>query len=66
MTTARIFEDLEVELELRVRAWLTMAAQASSEGDRWSCEMQKARAEALHDFGLWIADHFKLPVGYGA
>lgn len=66
MTVDRVFEDLEVELELRVRAWLTMAEQAAQEGDRWSAEIHKGRAEALHQFGLWIADHFKLPVGYGA
>lgn len=66
MTTARIFADLDQELEVRIRAWITMAEQAADEGDRWSTEIHKARADALHDFGCWVAEHFHLPVGDGA
>lgn len=65
MTTDRVLADLEEQLTLRVKAWLTMAEQASSEGDRWSAEIHKGRAEALHEFGLWMAAHFHLPAGYG-
>lgn len=66
MTPEQIFEDLEVELAREIRTWLLMADQAAGEGDRWMVEIHKGRAEALHQFGLWIAAHFHLPVGNGA
>ena len=61
MTPDQIFADLEQELQLEIRTWLLMADQAASEGDRcWTCEIHKARADALHAFGLWMAAHFHL------
>ena len=66
MTPAQVFADLEQELQLEIRTWLLMADQAASEGDRWTCEIHKARADALHAFGLWMAAHFHLAVGDGA